>query len=555
MIKYQFAYDSERNIININDLSKECKNKSDKFLCLSCENELVTVLGEKRRKHFRHKVITEINCSPETYLHKLAKLKFYEVYQNCLEKKQPFIIKIIMDRVCDFYEKDFLQTCKIPPRFFEFDLTQEFNNIYLEKRVDSFIPDILLTSSEDKKLFIEIAVTHKSELEKIKSNYQIIEFVINSEEDIQVIESCLLEESEKISFFNFNRLHKKGWCEGKCIEGMTHYAKEDALYNICVKFKNGEWILLQNQTLPKIETLNTDDILEIEYFSSLETYLCRTAKLKFYEVYQNCIDEQKPFLIKLKMYKICNFYEKEFLQTCQIGSDLFEYDLTKYFQKIHLEYDNNSSIPSVFLESKQKEKIYFEVTKNDEFSPEKSIYKNRIINFIIDRKDDIKVIESCIFNESKKIKFFKFNRFQKKPWCQGRCQGIYNAFIIFKNGKSTIFKDQTFEQIKNLNSSNNILNFELISSINISFYSMGLIYIIKVIESYQKGLKIKNCFLCRYHAINRSEYREESNRYEYREESIFCKFLKNTGNSNMATDCQYFKPDADVFSQYQNDYD
>jgi hypothetical protein len=69
----------------------------------------------------------------------------------------------------------------------------------------------------------------------------------------------------------------------------------------------------------------------------------------------------------------------------------------------------------------------------------------------------------------------------------------------------------------------------------------GYLYRSKVIESYQKGLKIKNCFLCRYHAFNQSWSREGT---------IFCKFLKESGNSNMATDCQYFRADSQVFSRY-----
>lgn len=544
MIKYQFAYDLERNVVNINDLSKECKNKSDKFLCLSCENELVTVLGEKRRKHFRHKVITEINCSPETYLHKLAKLKFYEVYQNCLEKKQPFIIKIIMDRVCDFYEKDFLQTCKIPPRFFEFDLTQEFKNIFLEKRVDSFIPDILLTSSEDKKLFIEIAVTHKSEKEKIKSN-QVIEFLIGSEEDIQLIESCLFEESEKISFFNFNRLNKKGWCEGKCIEGMAHYAKEDALYNICVKFKNGESIFLQNETLAKIETLNTNNVVEIEYFSSLEIYLCNIAKQKFCEVYQYCINEKKPFLIKLKQDKICDFYEKDVFKTCQIGSDVFEHDLTKYFD---LKYEKNSFIINVFLESKykQKDKIYFEVrTQNKSKLVENQTFNDKIIKFIIRSEDDLKIIDSQIFDESINISFLNFKSQQKKNWCEGKCiKGInlylreatlYNIFLIYKNGKSVLLEDQTLEEVYMLHQNEDILKIEFVSLLS---YNTFIIYRHKIIDNYKKGFKIKSCFLCSYHVMDRASYKDGE---------IVCELRAKIGSPNMAIDCEYFRPDSIVF--------
>jgi competence CoiA-like predicted nuclease len=105
MIKYKFAYNSQNQTIDVQTLSKD--NQTEKFRCLGCGHELVAVLGKKRAKHFRHKIITEINCSPETYLHKLAKTKFYEVYQNCLTNHEPFYIKFLTFLICIFYQNDF----------------------------------------------------------------------------------------------------------------------------------------------------------------------------------------------------------------------------------------------------------------------------------------------------------------------------------------------------------------------------------------------------------------------------------------------------------------
>jgi predicted SprT family Zn-dependent metalloprotease len=42
MIKYKFACDSQQNIIDIQTVTKE--NKSDKFICLGCGNEMISVL-------------------------------------------------------------------------------------------------------------------------------------------------------------------------------------------------------------------------------------------------------------------------------------------------------------------------------------------------------------------------------------------------------------------------------------------------------------------------------------------------------------------------------
>lgn len=369
MIKYKFAYDSNQNIIDIQTLSKE--SKRDKFTCLGCGHEMVTVLGEKRVKHFRHKVIAEINCSPETYLHKLMKTKFYKIYQNCLENNKPFNIKILVYPICDFYEKDFLKTCQLGSYFDfhdkdfilqtyqldpykkEFDLTKFFKTIYMESREGSFIPDILLESNKKEKIFFEVAVTHASSQEKTNSNYRIIEFVADSEKDIEKIESCLLEESDRIKFLNFVRIQKSGLCNGKCYYGIVPFASEKLLYNTFIVYENGRSAIVR-QTLDEINSL-LPKILHFEY-----VYLSRS--------------EESDYL---------------------------------YSKKIS------------------------------------SLYKS------------------------------------------------------------------------------------------------------KVVEAFENGVKIKNCFLCRYHAINKSWDRSGT---------IFCKFLKDTGGSNMAAECQYFRPDPQVFSQYNHSY-
>lgn len=348
MIKYKFAFNSLQETININKLIREKRDKNEKFTCIGCGHEMISVLGAKRAKHFRHKVITEIECSAETYLHKLAKLRFYQAYKNCLNHKKPFLIKILMTKICNFYETDFLQKCIYEDNTLnEFDMTKYFKEIQIEAKVESFIPDILLMADNGEKIFFEIYVTHASEAEKLNSKYKIIEFNIQTEDDIAIIESCQLEESDKVKFYNFKKEKEYAYCGGNCKHGIVPYAKIDLEYDFFIVYQNGKSIILR-KTIAEI-----DNIAGILY--------------------------------------------KEIL--------LYDMDYSSFLKK-------------------------------------------------------------CLY---------KF----------------------------------------------------------------------KVVEVYQKGIKIKNCFLCRYHAINTSLYNEGT---------IFCKFLKNTGNSNMAINCQSFRPDPKAFSRYVNDY-
>ena len=106
-----------------------------------------------------------------------------------------------------------------------------------------------------------------------------------------------------------------------------------------------------------------------------------------------------------------------------------------------------------------------------------------------------------------------------------------------KNGRS-IFIKITLDSLEELLPQ--ILHFEYISLDR--HEDVGSFYRNKVIEARYKKLNIKNCFLCRYHAQNESPNKEGT---------IFCKFLKNTGNSNMASDCKYFHSDPQSFYKYQ----
>lgn len=220
-IKYQFAINSSGNTVNAGDLiaSKEVRN--EKYKCLSCEHILIPVLGEKRKKHFRHKADIPVQCSLETYLHKLGKIKFYEVYNSCLAREVPFWIEIQMTQKCH-YQKQFQHLCTFSNKCKQkFDLTQYFTNIRLEKKDNSFVPDLLLTSEQGTKLYIEIAVTHKSTRKKITSGNRIIELSIRQEQDISIFETKFLSENDKVKFFNFKREQTQNICAGECVNKIS----------------------------------------------------------------------------------------------------------------------------------------------------------------------------------------------------------------------------------------------------------------------------------------------------------------------------------------------
>jgi len=216
MIKYKYAKDENEELIEIGSLDREIRNKK-KFICIGCGNELIARLGEIKVRHFAHKKV--VTCSGETYLHLLGKHLFFVNYSNCLNEKKPFTIEIYQEETCNHYENELGLRCNFPKTTKKFDLTQFFNKISIEKKEDTFIADIMLTSKNGKdKVFVEIAVTHQSTEQKLNSNYRIIELEIENEEDFEPIKSKNLSEKEpKIKFINFkNKQIYTSLCQGNC---------------------------------------------------------------------------------------------------------------------------------------------------------------------------------------------------------------------------------------------------------------------------------------------------------------------------------------------------
>lgn len=205
MPQYRFGRDSDNNIVDALLLPADRSLLEDTYLCIGCGQPLIAkVKGEERVKHFAHKPGAE--CNPETYLHRLAKLTFYTVYQECLDQGRPFEVELTYQQVCSKYAQVTGFRCPVGTVTKAHDLTAYYTGIALEERDGSFIPDLLLFNRErpEIKIYVEVAVTHFLSEKKIRSDERIIEIPINTEEDIEEIQSCRLTE-ESASFVNFKR--------------------------------------------------------------------------------------------------------------------------------------------------------------------------------------------------------------------------------------------------------------------------------------------------------------------------------------------------------------
>ena len=173
------------------DISRVERGLKCGCVCPSCNQPLVAKKGEKMIHHFAHSSTDECEYGYETSLHLLAK--------EIISKSQKFTIPSVYVEFHSYKEKEYISQSK--------EITVD--RVELEKSFGGIIPDIVIYCGE-KKLFIEIFVTHKideEKLNKIKSaGISTIEVDLSKMDremtDIELSEILLKDSKEKKWIYN-----------------------------------------------------------------------------------------------------------------------------------------------------------------------------------------------------------------------------------------------------------------------------------------------------------------------------------------------------------------
>lgn len=197
--KYLHALNDSGDIVHVNNAIK-----GQHYRCPNCGDEMLFSKGDKVIPYFRHK---NVQCSYESYLHKIAKLRIKEWFDN----SESIMIKYRQKAICEHSDKcslcSFDDACTIENYdYADYDLKRSFDCCEMERRTaEGYVADLLLTSSTNPKniMLIEIHVKHLCTEEKVTSGNKIIEFDIENEEDIDNIIGNRIEENEKTRFWGF----------------------------------------------------------------------------------------------------------------------------------------------------------------------------------------------------------------------------------------------------------------------------------------------------------------------------------------------------------------
>ena len=294
VVKYSYALLESNRIVNVNELEKKQRHKN-KYFCCGCGKELIPRLGEKREKHFAHKIVSSAySCSFESYLHRTAKYLLYQSIKEKIKEGQPFYLNYEFDIHCSncHYPESGRNNCYLATREGRYNLLQQYHTIKLEKRVDEFIPDICLFRKNGDRIFIEIVVSHYSESSKIISGNKIIEIVIETESDLSYLNKNEVNPAMlgvKLHNFDFKVVNSK-------------ISKRNCPYgekNIFFVTSNGKALLLTGLPYFKYYQIKNKEYPYFEEFKEIENEA---------EVFLSTVERAYSANIKILNCHLCRYH-------------------------------------------------------------------------------------------------------------------------------------------------------------------------------------------------------------------------------------------------------
>ncbi len=199
-VRYRYALNEKNELLEIHTAHE----LGGVYYCPQCGQQMICKCGTKKAWHFAHE---KIECDYNHYLHSIAEQRISEWFNDANEIPMAFQINEVCGELCKFYNAWFCSKSCLSETFnlkdYYCDCKREMR---YEKNGHTFIADILCYPKHEnhEPLFIEICVTHPCEPEKLNSEIKIIEFVITSEEDIDMIIDNRIESSDKVRLYNFH---------------------------------------------------------------------------------------------------------------------------------------------------------------------------------------------------------------------------------------------------------------------------------------------------------------------------------------------------------------
>jgi len=263
---------------------------------------------------------------------------------------------------------------------------------------------------------------------------------------------------------------------------------------------------------------------KIQVDCSSETYLHNLAKRMFFQTYNECLNNSRPYFLEYCVPTHCNAC-KEY-GPCETGHVLKCTDLTQHFKEISMESRDSEFIPDILLK-RGSETLYVEIAVTHFVEENKTSSGKRIIEISVNNENDVELITSCELSErDNRVSIRNFRLTPIDGNFANECRKTVNCFVLYSNGKSKL-GPLTVLEYESL----------VVKGIYVEktpTYGAEA-FINKVAELHLKGMKIKNCWLCTFHCLH------------FRTRDSYCQLLKkHLENKNQAVDCPKYKAKSSI---------
>ncbi len=136
----------DNNLVHISDVPSGLRCDC---ICPYCKNKLIAKKGKIKEHHFAHYDSEECQYCNETSLHLAAK-------QMIMEHKKIMLPAVFLDFPGGLKKRSLILGAE----------ERKVDEVFLENRQESIVPDILLVSGQEK-IYVEICVTHAIDNEKL----------------------------------------------------------------------------------------------------------------------------------------------------------------------------------------------------------------------------------------------------------------------------------------------------------------------------------------------------------------------------------------------------
>ena len=497
-VTWQYALSDDgalKNICDVTDVYRKVHN----FTCFGCDKQLTAVLGKKRERHFRH--APDCVCNPETYLHKLGKKMFTELFEVAKAQNKRLLVDFIQTKVC------VNSACPIgrdhcienEGAYKEFELFPRFNHYEVEEydKETGLIPDVLLANENGEKVYVEIFVNHPSSEEKIKSDIPIVEIKLSEEADLKCLTPDLSKDDIKI----------------------------DNTYTECFNIPNSKTLAEKPICLKQLDN-------------------ARQNFLDYFQYYQK---NEQPVELVYPCAKICETQNCRYLNSgrCVKPSGYNRIDLASLYNTFIKEENADNFSADLLLVNGKNAKMRFQfrlcLAENSNVNNDE-----KVVQYAIDLNSNVFPWEEClVIQEGTKARFFNFEK-KKVLDCK---REFFIAIVVYKNGRCMPLSERKIADIKSVISERqHAISEYLLIPISkleqeLGFPSDKDLFKAAVSIFKLRKLEVKNCFLCKYSGDNMYNWDDES-------KPVFCKTFRFPCSSGQAVGCERYRIKYEAVQEY-----